>query len=49
MSTIAAISTGNIVSAIGVLRLFYPLLCVFAFLCIGMYFVCRKIYRKPVQ
>lgn len=31
------------------LRLFYPLLCVFVIGCIGMYFVCRKIYRKPVQ
>jgi len=31
------------------LRLFYPLLCVFAFLCIGMYFICRKLYQKPVQ
>ena len=29
------------------LRLFYPLLSVFAFLCIGMYFICRRIYEKP--
>ena len=31
------------------LQLFYPLLCVFAIGCIGMYFVCRKVYQKPVQ
>jgi len=29
------------------LQLFYPLLCVFAIGCIGMYFVCRRIYRNP--
>ena len=29
------------------LRLFYPLLCVFAIGCIGMYFICRTIYQKP--
>lgn len=31
------------------LQLFYPLLSVFAFGCIGMYFICRKIYRRLVQ
>ena len=29
------------------LHLFYPLLGVAALLCIGMYFVCRKIYGQP--
>lgn len=28
------------------LQLFYPLLCVFVIGCIGMYFVCWKVYRK---
>ena len=27
--------------------MFYPLLSVFSFLCIGMYFVCRHIYERP--
>jgi len=31
------------------LVLFYPLLGVFVLGCIGMYFVCRKVYRKPSQ
>ena len=31
------------------LRLFYPLLGVFALLCIGMYFICKKVYTQPAQ
>ena len=30
------------------IQLFYPLLSVFAIGCIGMHFVCRRVYRKPV-
>ena len=31
------------------LQYFYPLLSIFAVFCIGMYFVCRKIYPKAAQ
>ena len=30
------------------IMLFYPLLSMFAIVCIGMYFICRRIYGKPV-
>ena len=45
-STLGPIIGGYLYGNIS-LQLFYPLLSVFAILCIGMYFICRKIYQKP--
>ncbi len=45
-STLGPIIGGYLYGNIA-LQWFYPLLSVFAILCIGMYFVCRKMYGKP--
>lgn len=47
-STLGPIIGGYLYGNIA-LQYFYPLLSVFAILCIGMYFICRKRYPKPAQ
>ena len=47
-STLGPIIGGYLYGNIA-LQHFYPLLSVFAILCIGMYFICRKLYPKPAQ
>jgi len=46
-STLGPIIGGYLYGNIS-LQWFYPLLGVFAIMCIGMYFICRKMYYKPV-